>query len=132
MEQRTIKFKAKRLDNGEWVEGDLLHKGNKTYIYKPRINDKGFYTENEQVDPATVCQYTGLKDSEGNEVWEGDILEREIPKGTEGVVIRQATVEFYKGHFTLGYDLTYPLGYTLKGGVFRVIGNIFDRKEGEE
>lgn len=130
MGQRIIKFKAKKLSDGEWVEGDLYHNVRGFECCIGQQEKKGVFVY--PVDPATVCQFTGLKDRDGNEVWEGDILEREIPKGTSDVVIRRAAVEFDEGHFALGYNMTYPLGYTLGEGLFRVVGNVFDEKEGEK
>lgn len=56
---REIKFRGKRLDNGEWVYGDLLHLVDGVYI----SNDNG--NNMAQVDPDTVGQYTGLKDKNG-------------------------------------------------------------------
>lgn len=133
MENRIIKFKAKRLDNDEWVEGYYYKECDNTYIIEDR-QERSMLNRNETVlvDPATVCQFTGLKDKNGKDVWEGDILEREIPKGTSDVVIRRAAVEFDEGHFALGYNMTYPLGYTLDEGLFRVVGNVFDEKEGKK
>ena len=70
MKIENIKFKAKRRDNGEWVEGDLMKES-----YGARIVEHTSKADNWlAVDPSTVCQYTGLTDCEGNEVWEGDII----------------------------------------------------------
>lgn len=70
MKVENIKFKAKRLDNGEWVEGDLMKES-----YGARIIGHTSKADNWiAVNPSTICQFTGLKDCEGNEIWEGDIV----------------------------------------------------------
>ena len=71
MENRHL-FRGKRIDNGEWVQGDLVHS-----VYK--INDVcvGRYGNEigmHEVDPLTICQCTGLKDKNSKLIWEKDIV----------------------------------------------------------
>lgn len=69
---REIKFRGRRLDNREWVYGSLIifhdWEGNRRVQI---VDDVGNIYE---ADPATVGQYTGLKDKDGKEIYEGDII----------------------------------------------------------
>ena len=91
MEDRYL-FKAKRLDNGEWVQGYLYGIWEKKYILWGMTNDIPNMVE---VDPSTICQCTGLKDKNGKLIWENDIVDFLGHKGT---------INFECGGFGIGYQ----------------------------
>ena len=73
MEDRYL-FKAKRVDNGEWVVGYIVrygHTGKEKYYIVPSYASDLYAIE---VDPSTICQCTGLKDNNGKLIWENDIM----------------------------------------------------------
>lgn len=135
--QREIKFRGKRVDNGEWVYGLPVNYCNKTYILvltgfeEERVYEQ--YPHKEmwpyEVITETVGQYTGLKDKNGNEIYEGDIVEyedysggmyifKEQPKGRGVIKINNLLNGIYlKG-----------LG-TFEGNKVEVINKIYDNPE---
>lgn len=132
MKIENIKFKAKRLDNGKWVEGYFYAECGNTYIIENR-NKESMLNRNitYQVDPSTVCQFTGLKDSKGNEIWEHDILQSQETKAIYEVVWYEDGGFVIKDSVGGGHLLNF-LGSILSVFKFKVVGNKFDRKEGKE
>ena len=70
---RKIKFRGKRLSDGEWFYGDLLHNVDCVKIREWEA-DVNQIPKSYVVDENTIGQYTGLKDKNGKEIFEGDIV----------------------------------------------------------
>jgi len=122
---REILFRGKRIDNGEWVEGDLVHsyfKVGDTCINASREN-LGFY----EVDPSTAGQYTGLCDKNGKKIFEGDIL--------SDVYGMHPTYAIIFNDFCAAFQFEYTDGYcegfleSINHKHMEVIGTIHDNPE---
>lgn len=73
---REILFKAKRLDNGGWVEGYYWTNLFNNHFIRIAQNKTGRFTIDDfEIDPDTLCQFTGLTDKDGNKIWENDIID---------------------------------------------------------
>lgn len=125
---REILFRAKRIDNGEWIEGlpsyDINGNLTEFEVYRGFAN-----CEIADVDPETVCQWTGLADKDGRKIFEGDICK-----------IHSGPIDEEDGCFSVEWDegdarfALYSVGLTVDFGNYHgheceVIGNIFDNPD---
>ncbi|TFU93946.1 hypothetical protein E4T81_04965 [Barnesiella sp. WM24] len=136
---RTIKFRGKRIDNGEWVYGSLAETHGKLFIGIP--TDPGM--DWRKVDSKTVGQFTGLLDKNGKEIYEGDIITADrYPFFSDGKPNYVAVVEWndcgYAAFFELHKDSDargISVGCPVmdfdsdNAAEFEIIGNIHDNSE---
>ena len=134
---REILFKAKHLNNGEWVEGYYLEKhlcdgkGRQSYIKFDGV-------DGVTVDSETVCQYTGLTDKNGNKIWECDIV-KYIPTKTILQVLyingAFAVTHIPNGYSPINWEIEYEgenYDFAISNDYLtrlEVIGNKFDNPE---
>lgn len=120
-------FKAKRVDNGEWEIGYLYRLSENTH---PFIMLCGKCGESHEVDEHTICQCTGLKDKNGNMIWENDIV-----KDEKGNLYKAFWQKNYYQYSWICIKSNYlPIGaqwnlWSIKSFEIEVIGNIFDNAE---
>lgn len=136
---REIFFKAKQIDNGEWIEGSLIDldiDSGYCYIVQPYkkasilpiiflITDRM-----KLVDPETLCQFTGLYDKNGKRIWENDIVFVTDENDCSGQISTGiGNVIFIEGMWYIDGRPQEGLYDINKVFQIEVIGNAFDNQE---
>lgn len=129
---RKILFRGKLEYNGKWIYGDLLqYENGDVAIFGEKLSSFGCecteMSKRDRVIPDTIGQYTGLKDKNGNKIFEGDIV-------IIGEKLKTKVV-YYDGAFRMQSEFsptptdTTDMGYMMREFSVRIIGNIHDNPE---
>ena len=140
--KRKIKFRGKEVDTGKWVYGGLFKEPAPPQCFEKTLEDKywivypdprymsdwnlPYQMVRTDVEKETIGQYTGLKDKNGKEIYEGDIVKIDIDRA------------YVKWNEKYGYFQLIPIedyyfdsdviGQALEYVDLEVIGNIYDNK----
>lgn len=119
-------FRGKRIDNGEWVEGDLSRCVVVGETHIRRIEDN-LSTTTHRIDPETVCQYTNYTDLRKKKAFEHDIIFYEDRQCHGHIVFKDGCflIEWEKGREDLKSDIHF---WFMERRVY-VVGNVFDNPE---
>ena len=117
---REILFKAKRIDNGEWVEGDLERTKYDDVIWIVDVRGEKCY----RCDSDTICQYIGLTDKNDKKIWENDIVELPDEEGYFTCKWEEDAARFVMNGDGLTVDFDNYWSYETE-----VAGNSFDNRE---
>lgn len=140
---REIVFRGKSINNGQWTEGNMIKNEDATFIVKPMQDSLLDYCLDcpvpfdtdcmHQVIPATVGQYTGLVDKNGNRIFEGDIIKHVVTSDTrwEAIVKWDNDGARFLGFIIGNEPRIMHVGMIDKNNksVVAVIGNIYDNPE---
>jgi len=117
---RTIKFRGKRVNDGQWVYGDLETRPTLEVAAIHQYDENGIYDCQDYVDRDTVGQFTGLHDINGKEIYEGDLLMSHENGEVFEVVYDAPRFCFKDNDFGFRF-LNHP-------EFFGVCGNVFDEQ----
>lgn len=130
---REILFKAKRIDNGKWVEGYYTECRGETFIGIDASSIFEIFCPPVirwfKVSSETLCRFTGLCDKNGKRIWENDVVWL-VCDGKEHIyqiVWDNSELDFKATKGEENYGTNYE--YLLCCDEIEVIGNIFDNKE---
>ena len=127
---REIKFRGKRVDNGEWIYGFYWHNTNTETSRITILTESSLYIDIEVI-PETFGQFTGLTGKNGKEIYEGDICE--VLYSSIGFQVEVKGVVYW-GDWAMSYRiylLPHHDDYKLSDykSDIEVIGNIHDNPE---
>lgn len=127
---REILFRGQTKSDKKWIYGNLLQTGNGTYVIQNYAPFEGI--GKYEVDPKTVCQYTGLTDKNGRKIFEGDIVrytDEVIGKGkADEIKYNETHAAFCRLHKS-EMGLQYLFIDEAIANTIEVIGNIFDNPD---